>query len=48
MATVTALCGRKMTMNEFARHIPRCPRCASWWGRRRAEIEAVKQREEKS
>lgn len=31
MAYVVALCGEKMTMSEFVRHIPRCARCAAWW-----------------
>lgn len=34
MAVVTTICGQKMTMTEFVRHIPRCARCAAWWVRR--------------
>lgn len=30
MAVVTTICGQKMTMTEFVRHIPRCARCAEF------------------
>jgi hypothetical protein len=31
MAQLIAPCGQKMTMTEWARHIPRCVTCLVWW-----------------
>ena len=36
MAMVVALCGQKMTMTEFVRHIPKCRRCSEWWMTRKS------------
>jgi hypothetical protein len=28
--TLTAICGERMTMADFVRHIPKCPICGTW------------------